>query len=101
MFSCVLALDRCGQTGVVGRLRVWPEDGQAWSMRESTEGSLHLLGWKDVCALQIFHADNIRGVSQVVSLTDGTYFIPFTVAEASERRAMAVFPRTVDARFPD
>lgn len=65
----------CGR-GFTWQLRVWPEDGGEWSLRETTEGSADLSGWTEAGRLQIFHGDNVRGVTQGCFLMEGSYFVP-------------------------
>jgi hypothetical protein len=69
------SVSRLGQ-GHVWQMLLSPKDGAPWILSRTTEGSGHLSGWTDTSSLQIFHADNIRGVSQDDFLLNGTYMIP-------------------------
>lgn len=56
------------------QLNLAPENGLAWKLARSSEGSGLLDGWQDASALRLFHADNVRGVSQNAPVLDGSYF---------------------------
>lgn len=62
-------------SGFIWSLRIAPEDGQAWALQSTTEGSAEVAGWADAGKVQLFHADNIRGVTQGAFLMDGRYFV--------------------------
>lgn len=64
--------------GFTWHLEVAPEDGQSWSLQSTTEGSIDLSGWLDADRLTLFHGDNIRGITQGVFLTEGSYFVPIS-----------------------
>lgn len=67
-------LSPCGP-GFVWSFKVFPLDLKPWRLTCSSEGSGWISGW--VCAddLRLFHADNIRGVTQEKPLFEGTYFV--------------------------
>lgn len=61
--------------GYIWQMHLSPEDGEAWSLIRSTEGSGEITGWPDANKLRLFHADNVRGVSQNQFLLKGTYTV--------------------------
>jgi hypothetical protein len=69
-----------GRLSQLGRGHTWdlevaPEDGLAWSLESTTEGSGVLSGWSRASELQLFHADNVRGATQGVFLMEGGYWV--------------------------
>ena len=61
--------------GFCMRTHVAPSDGGSWALSLTNEGSMEIRGWSDVNELRFLHGDNVRGVTQNVILTEGTYFV--------------------------
>jgi len=61
--------------GFCWNCRIVPKDGEAWGLIASNEGSGVITGLPDRDGMRLFHGDNVRGVTQAVFLTEGTYFV--------------------------
>lgn len=69
-----VTLSRCG-SGVIWQSRLWPKDGQAWSVQETEEFSGEVTLTSPATKWKVFHADNIRGISAGKTLLEGTYWL--------------------------
>lgn len=55
-----------------------PSDGKKWELCSTTELSGTVTGWTNAPGVDMFHADNIRGIHRNHDLFKGTYFTPIT-----------------------
>lgn len=72
-----IILEKC-QSGVRWQMHVKPDDGQTWRLMGTSEGSGELHGWSDSDEVRLFHADNVRGVTQVTSFMEGAFMLPLS-----------------------